>query len=240
MDFLSTVSHVTMRARNVVQLKQIPLFSGLSKEELNLIAATARLKPYPKGSVVFYEGDTTDYMLLILTGEVKIALLGDEGQEITLDVRGPGSIIGEMSLLDGAPRSATVITTERSEFMEIPRRPLLDAINSHPSVGLKLLVHLCQRLREQTEQVRGLTMFDVYGRIIRCLLSLTRLRGHRQTGKVTVSRPPSNQALAHMIGASRETVSRAMRVLHENQYLEVMPNQVTLTERAIKQYWPNL
>jgi CRP/FNR family cyclic AMP-dependent transcriptional regulator len=230
---------VTMRPRHIGQLKQIPLFSELSKEELNLIADTARLKAYPKGSVVFYEGDTTTYMLLILAGEVKVALLGDEGQEIILDVRGPGSIIGEMALLDGAPRSATVITTQHAEFMEVPRGPLLDTISMHPSVGLKLLVYLCRRLREQTEQVRGLTLFDVYGRIIRCLLSRPYLRGQRQAGKVTVGNPPSNQALARMIGASRETVSRAMRVLHENQYLEIAPNQVTLTERAIRQYWPN-
>ena len=113
-------------------LKNIFLFSELSYQELDLILSTSRRKRYPKGSIVFHEGDPGDFLLVIFSGKVKVVLLGEGGQEIILSILGPGSFFGEMAILEAAPRSATVLTLENSEFLSIEQKSFMELLQRHP------------------------------------------------------------------------------------------------------------
>ena len=209
-------------------LKSIPLFSGLTPDELDLISAKVREQRYPKGSIVFYEGDPGDYLMIILSGKVKVALLGEEGQEIILAMLGPKNFFGEMAIIESAPRSASVMTTEASEFLCIDQVSFSTLLQQHSSIALKILKYLSTRLREADEQIRGLAMFDIYGRIAQCLLRLGQAQGKRIDENLVISDRPSFQELAHMIGCTRETVSRAMKVLQEDGYLTVDKKEITV------------
>ena len=209
-------------------LKTIPLFAELTNAELDLILEKAREQRYPRGSIVFYEGDPGDFLMVVLTGKVKVVLLGEDGQEIILAMLGPGNFFGEMAIFEAAPRSATVMTAEQSEFLILDQPNFSALIERHPSISQKILKHLSERLRQADEQIRSLAMFDIYGRIAQCLLRLGQTQGKRLDGTLIIIDRPSFQELSHMIGCSRETVSRAMKVLQEDGYLTVTRKEITI------------
>ncbi|RMH06442.1 MAG: Crp/Fnr family transcriptional regulator [Nitrospirae bacterium] len=209
-------------------LKAIPLFSELTDAELRLITTQAREQRYPKGNIVFYEGDPGDFLMIILSGKVKVVLLGQEGQELILSILEPGNFFGEMAILEAAPRSATVITIEPSEFLCLDQASFSSLIQRHPPIALKILRHLSARLRQADEQLRSLAMFDIYGRIAQCLLKLGQTGGRYDQGQLVISNRPSFQELAHMIGCTRETVSRALKVLQEEGYVAVNRREIII------------
>lgn len=213
-------------------LKTIPLFSELTANELEVLASTARVQTYPKGSIVFQEGDPGDYLMIILSGKVKVSLLGEKGQEIILAFLGPKSFFGEMALLESEPRSATVFTTEKSMFLRLEKKNFFNLLSRQPAMGLKILKYVSSRLRQANEQIRSLAMFDVYGRLARCLLNLAQTQGLRTTQHILIKDRPTLENLSHMVGCSRETLSRAMKVLQAN-------GCITMTKKdfIIKRTW---
>ncbi len=218
-------------------LRSVPLFSELADAELDLIASTARELHYPKGHMVFSEGDQGDFILVVLAGRVKIVLIGEEGRELILTRLGPGSVFGELAVLDGAPRSATAITTEKTVFLQLKKEQLLRIVHQHPSFGTTIMRHMAGNMRETNERVRTLSMFDVYGRILRTLIGLARQHGNLENSRITLRHRPSNQELANMANCSRETVSRAMKVLQQNSYVTVTGDDLAIELRALKRYW---
>jgi len=220
-------------------LRNLSLFAGLTEEELTVLTALLRETHYPKNSVVCQEGEPGESLLLITQGKVKVVLLGEQGQETILTTINEGSFFGELSLINGAPRSATVITLDKSTFLQMTREAFLSALRTDPNIAMKVLVHLSVRVRDLTEEVRSMRMFDIYGRLIRCLVRLGQTEGRRDESVITLSSVPNNQELARMIGCTRESVSRAMKVLRENEFLTVIGEGVQIQERALKQYWPS-
>ena len=206
--------------------KQVPLFTDLSNQELELLAASARCQKFPSKNLVFQEGDPGDVLIVILSGKVKVLLTGKDGQEFILSILGPGNFFGEMAILEAALRSATVMTVEPCEFLLLGHKDLTELIQHHPSIALKILKHLSQRLRNTNEQIRSLVMFDIYGRVGRCLLNLAEAQGGRANGQFLVPNRPSYQELAKMVGCSRETLSRAMKALKDNGCLTVTRNTI--------------
>jgi CRP/FNR family cyclic AMP-dependent transcriptional regulator len=154
---------------------------------------------------------------------------------------GTPGFFGELALLDGAPRSATVVTLAKCEFLRIPRQPFLELLAAHPAVLFKVVTHLTRCIRDATDQIRSLSMFDSYEKTLRCLLKLA-TQEHADDRKRLVVRPrPHHQELAHMIGCSRETVSRALTVLQDAGYVSPDEDGFVIEERALKRYLkPNL
>ena len=208
-------------------IKNVPLFSELADQELNLLAASGSRKNFPGKNVIFQEGDSGDVLFIILSGKVKVLLTGKNGQEYILSRLGPGNFFGEMAILESAPRSASVITVEPSEFFLLGRKALTELLKHHPDIALKILKNLSQRLRKVSEQVRSLVMFDMYGRVGRCLLNLAEFQDGVETrGQLLISNRPSFQELANMVGCSRETLSRTLKALKENGSLRVTRNTI--------------
>jgi CRP-like cAMP-binding protein len=131
-----------------------------------------------------------------------------------------------MAILESAPRSASVITVEPCEFFLLGQKDLTALIKKYPTIAMKLLGNLSQRLRKTTEQVRRLVMFDMYGRVGRCLLNLAEKQGAHVNGRFLVSNRPSFQELAKMVGFSRETLSRTFKTLKENGCISVTRNSI--------------
>lgn len=213
-------------------IKNVPLFSELTGRELDLLASSGSRRKFPAKNLVFQEGDPGEALLIILSGKVKVLLSGKDGQEFILAILGPGSFFGEMAILESAARSASVMTVEPCEFLFLRQKDLTDLLTQHPAMALKILKNLSQRLRKTNEHIRSLVMFDIYGRVARCLVNLAEAQGGRVNGQVVITNRPSFQELAKMIGCSRETLSRTVKILKEKGCLTVTRNAI-----YIKKAW---
>src|SRR4051812_35969084 len=138
-------------------LRKVPLLSSLSDIQLEWVASSSTVCQYPKRSVVFHEGDASDYLLVILRGRVKVVLLGESGHESIIAILEPPNFLGEVALLDQAPRSATVVTLEETQFLQISSKSFLALLGQHPEMAVTVMRHLAKLLRESHEQIRTLS-----------------------------------------------------------------------------------
>ncbi len=208
-------------------LASIPLFGGFTEEELRTISTHANTKSYPKNTIIINEGDTTNSLYVILSGKVKVFLSDAQGKEVTINLQGPGEYFGELSLLDEAPRSASIMTMEPSQFAIISK-PDFDACLTHnPAIALKLIRELTSRIRQLTENVKNLALLDVYGRVARTLLDMAEERD----GKLVIDQRLTHQEIANMVGASREMVSRIMKDLTRGGYVSTEGKRITINEK---------
>lgn len=181
-------------------IKNVPLFSDLTDQELDLLEVSGSRRKVPTKNLVFQEGEAGEVLLIILSGKVKVLLSGKDGQEFILAMLGPGNFFGEMAILESAPRSASVMTVEPSEFLLLNQKDITALLIKYPGMALKILKNLSQRLRRTNEQIRSLVMFDIYGRVGRCLVNLAEAQGGRANGQFLVPNRPTFQELAKMVG----------------------------------------
>jgi CRP/FNR family cyclic AMP-dependent transcriptional regulator len=208
-------------------LANVPLFSGLEKGDLDTIAAHGVTRSFARNTVVITEGDTSDSLYLILEGRVKVFLTDDHGREVILRTQGPGEYFGEMALMDEGPRSASVMTAEPSKLCVISRAGFTECLNRHPSIAMALIQHLSRRVRALTENVRGLALLDVYGRIARLLLELA----VKREDKLVIEERLTHQDIASRVGASREMVSRIMKDLMDGGYVQQDGKRLVIPEK---------
>jgi CRP/FNR family cyclic AMP-dependent transcriptional regulator len=208
-------------------LATVPLFGGLDRTELQRFAELTREKFYPKGSVILFENDPGDSLFVVRQGRVKVVLIGEDGREVILGVLGVGEHFGELALIDDRPRSAHVIAMEESHLLVLRRDDFRRRVESSPVVAWSLLTELSRRLRRADEKIGGLVLLDVPGRIARLLLDLS-----EESGSDTIEKALTHQTIAQMIGASRETVSRAMKDFQDAQWVTVERRRITLANRT--------
>jgi len=193
-------------------LGQVPLFSSLSPDTLATLAGRMRRRRLPGGAPIVYRGDPTGALYVILSGRVKVHTATLNGDEVILGVKGAGDFFGEMSLLDGQPRSADVSTLEPTELALLDGAALRETIEAQPSVAWALLGSLSRRVREQNAQIEMLMTRDVAGRVAGKLLELADTQGETLPGgrgvRIGVSLTQSD--IAALVGATRERVSRAL------------------------------
>jgi CRP-like cAMP-binding protein len=208
-------------------LATIPLFSGLDREELARFAELMRERSYPKGSVILFQADPGDSLFVLRGGRVKVVLIGEDGREVILGVLEPGAHFGELALIDDQPRSAHVIAMEDAQLLILRREDFRRRVEANPSVAWGLLVELSRRLRRADEKIGGLVLLDVPGRIARLLLDLA-----AEAGSATIGKPLTHQTIAQMIGASRETVSRAMKEFQDSGLIRVERRRIALADQS--------
>jgi len=208
-------------------LGTVPLFSGLTRGELESFAELTRERSYPRGSVILFENDPGDSLFVVRSGRVKVVLIGEDGREVILGVLGIGQHFGELALIDEQPRSAHVIAMEDSTLIVLRRDDFRKRVESSPSVAWSLLAELSHRLRRADDKIGGLVLLDVPGRIARLLLDFAEEGGSEQIEKTL-----THQTIAQMIGASRETVSRAMKDFQEAGWINVERRRISLANRS--------
>lgn len=216
--------------------KKFPLFADLDDRELQAIAAVAKTRRYAKEDVIFHADESGDVFCLIKEGQVKITMISPEGKEIILSLLGPGDFFGEMALLDDEPRSATVVATEPLELVTIWRSDFLQILAENFDITKKVLAEISRRLRTASNRIESLATMDVYGRLARFFLDLAKDQGKvLDNGYVAVTRP-THQAIANMIGTSRETVSRLIHDLMRQNLLLSEGKTIYLRKTALDQF----
>ena len=213
-------------------LKGVDLFSDLTEEQLGLLANLVVVQDFNRDETVVLEGDCSMKALyLIASGTVQVYMTGVDGRETILSFLERGDFFGEMSLIDGEPRSASVRTVTDAQLMIIHREPFLTLIRQTPEIAMSLLSEMSKRLRKANKQIGSLSTMSVSGRVAGTLLNLMEERGmriHTDNGQMVtvIHNRPTQQQLADMSGTTRETVSRICSLL-------VKANAIAMTGKDI-------
>jgi CRP/FNR family transcriptional regulator/CRP/FNR family cyclic AMP-dependent transcriptional regulator len=200
-------------------LKGVELFSELSDDQLKLLANLVEVQNFNRDETVVLEGDdSVQALYLIASGSVQVYMTGVDGRETILSFLERGDFFGEMSLIDGEPRSASVRTVTDSQMLIIYREGFLSLIKQYPELAMSLLSEMSKRLRKANKQIGSLSTMSVSGRVAGTLLNLMEERGvriHTDNGKMVtvIHNRPTQQQLADMSGTTRETVSRISSLL---------------------------
>ena len=194
-------------------LGQTSLFGILDEEALASVAERTIHRKYRKGSVLFVQGENGERCFAIASGAVKLSAYHSDGREVVLAVLGPGDVFGELALFDDAPRSADATALEDAELLSVDRSGLNEAIAAHPQIATSLLRVLGRRLRQANEAFQDIAFFDVPGRVARRLADLADAHGVEAEEGVMIDMPLSLECLAQMVGATRESVNKALALL---------------------------
>lgn len=217
---------------NKAFLRRVPLLQSLSEIQMDQVAAGSVRKNFPKGRTIVSEGEPSQSLYILLSGRAKVQRSDSEGKEVILAVIGSGEFFGEMSLIDDAPRSASIITLESCDFMSINKDSFKSMLLQSPEVCMQIMRGLVRRLREADQKIETLALMDVYGRVARVLLDFSENVG----GELVVKSKLPRQEIAKMIGASREMVSRVMKGLEIDGYIVSMPEGRLVLREKISSY----
>lgn len=213
-------------------LENIIIFSELSQPELKILENHMITRTFRKNTVVINEGDEANSLYIILSGKVKVFLSNEDGKEIIINTQGAGDHFGELALLDEAPRSASVMTTEKSSIGVISKVDFVNVLTKHPELALKLIRELTRQIRLLSENVKTLALMDVYGRVAKTLLGMV----EHQDGHLVIENRPTQQDIANRIGASREMVARIMKDLVTGNYISIDGKRLVINEKLPDAY----
>jgi len=209
-------------------LKRVPLFSDLDDGELQQLAAVVREHHYKKHTTIVHVDDPGNALYILKSGLVKVTIEDQHGYEMILRILYPTDFFGDMSLLDGMPRSATVTTQEFSDVMTISRDHFLNIIEKSPKILLKMTVVVSQRLRKANELIHSLAFFDVYGKVARTLLNLAQERGRVTEQGTVIDMRLTQQELAELAGMTRETMARTLREFQQAGCIRVESGVISI------------
>jgi CRP-like cAMP-binding protein len=207
-------------------LRTVPIFSELTDADIASLARLASRRQYPKDTVVFFENEEGDFFFMIVTGRIKVTILGDDGREVILSILGPGDFFGEMALLDNEPRSATAIAIEDSELLSLHRHDFQTVLADNRSIMAALIKILAARIRRANHQISTLALLDVYGRVARVIVDMARDEGRRLKDGRIAFRRATHQEIANRIGTTRETVTRMLKDLERQGMLHIEGREI--------------
>src|SRR5215467_16120579 len=208
--------------------KQVSFFTDLSEEEIQALSSATKRRTFRSGEVIFHRDDPGQVLYMIKDGKVKICIISPDGQEVALTVFGKGEVFGEFALLDGLPRSADAVALERVECFTLQRSDFQNAIVKNPKIAFLVLQALSKRLRNTNNMVEDLIFLDVYGRVAKKLLELADAHGVKTDDGVRIDVRLTQQELASMVGASRESVNKVLGYFTEKDFISTDKHRITL------------
>jgi CRP/FNR family cyclic AMP-dependent transcriptional regulator len=206
-------------------------FAALDEQALRALSPGGAVRAYAKNVVVVSEGDVTDALYVILSGRVKVFVTDEQGKEVVISTIPAGDYFGEL-VLDGGPRSASIMALEPCRFFVIPQADVERMLGANPAFAQDLIRKLIGKVRSLTSRVRDLAMKDVYSRLVRFLEE----NAVEQGGRRVVAERFTQSDIAARIGGSREMVSRILRDLAAGGYVSVESKIITL-ERKLPPSW---
>ena len=210
---------------NLDLLRRVPLFSLLTVTQAEVISGAVTKQRYKRGEVLVEQGQKSNALAILLTGRARVVSADSRGREVILATLGPGDYIGEMSIIDNEPHSATVRAEVQTDVLLLGRADFARCLAENASMSLVVMRGLVKRLRHADRKIESLALLDVYGRVAHALLEFAVQDAH---GQWIIREKISRQDLAKMVGASREMVSRVMKDLEERGFIEVLPSGATL------------
>jgi CRP/FNR family transcriptional regulator len=212
-------------------LRASPLFAGLDDAAWAALAPRLHERTLPRGDALFAEGDPGDALHVLIDGKVKICRTAPDGRENVVAVLGPGDLLGELSLFDAQPRAASAVAVADTTLATLPDRDFRSWLDEHPAAALVLLEALAVRLRQTNEAMADLVFTDVPGRVAKALLSLAAKFGSDEgDGATRVAHDLTQEELAQLVGASRETVNKALADFAARGWLRVDGKAVVLLD----------
>jgi len=223
-------------------LRRVQLFSDLSDPELRQIADTAVTLRRARNQIIFDEGDSADFLLVLTSGRAKVVLVGDGAEEIILNLIEPFRVVGEIALLDRSSRSARLVALEDSQFIKLPVASF-DALRTrNQAFATKVIANVTSTLRESNDQLKVICTYGALGKVAWCLDRLVRQREQINGSSAALDPCPKHHELAQMTGCSRETVSRALKTLKQKNCITPGSGDGIHVHAAIARYtkrpWP--
>ena len=224
-----------------IHLNNIPLLTGVDEATLRHVASVLQVRTAERGSRILHKGDTGDHLLFLLSGRLQAVDITEGGREIGLSFLEPGDYFGELSIIDGMPRSASVVACEPSMYALLSRPQALELIHNNPLVAERVLKRFAASIRRASNFQTILGIPNAFQRVYALLLYLAQ-KG--QGGLVVIERLPTQQEISIMVNTSRETVSRAIHMLIQRGVVEkdlrrlivrrpdVLREELTVTKHA--------
>jgi CRP-like cAMP-binding protein len=219
-----------------VIVRKAPIFLGLDSAAADALRASMSLVKLRKGQSLFREGDDGDNLYVVSNGKVKLGTKSPDGRENLLMILGPGDMFGELSLFDSGPRTATATAVTDSKLLTLGQDKVIPWVREHPEVSLQLLARLASRLRRTNEVVGDLVFSDVPGRVAKALIDLGVKFGEKRPEGLFVNHDLTQEELAQLVGASRETVNKALADFAQRGWLRLEARSVMILdyERLLK------
>jgi CRP/FNR family transcriptional regulator, cyclic AMP receptor protein len=211
-------------------LHQSPLFASLDQEGAQALMESLTEQIVVKGEILFHEGEFGDHLFLILEGKVKLGHASTDGRESLMAVLGPGEMFGELSLFDPGLRAATATALTQARVLSLGNTQLMPWLAGRPEVAAALLQALARRLRRTNEAMADLVFSDVPGRVAKALMELGEKFGTLIPGGLLVTHDMTQEELAQLVGASRETVNKALADFAQRGWISLESRQVLILD----------
>jgi CRP-like cAMP-binding protein len=211
-------------------LSFVPIFSDLPAETLEKVEKIGTRRNYKKNDVILMEEESGTALFVIVTGKVKVARCSNDGREVILTILSDSDFFGEMAILDGLTRSATVTAIEETELFLLQRNDFMNLLHEHPEISVALLQELTKRLRAADMKIKALSLKDAEGKVATVLLQLADDIGKIKQGKVEIDKLPLQQDLANMAGTSRETISRTLHSFAKKGLVELEGSKLKILD----------
>ncbi|HVL44054.1 MAG TPA: cyclic nucleotide-binding domain-containing protein [Acidovorax sp.] len=210
---------------NLDLLRRVPLFSLLTVAQAEVISGAVIKRRFKRGEALVEQGQKSNALFILLTGRARVMASDSRGREVILATLAQGDYLGEMSIIDNEPHSATVRAEVQTDVLMLGRAEFARCLTENASMSLVVMRGLVKRLRHADRKIESLALLDVYGRVAHALLDFAVPDAQ---GQRVIKDKISRQDLAKMVGASREMVSRVMKDLEERGFIEALPSGATL------------
>lgn len=219
--------------KHTTLLRSIPLLAGLDAAQLAEIATLARVAKHPARAVVVTQGEPATALFAIIQGRLKVVSCGPDGRDTVLGIMAEGEVFGEVALLDGGLRSATCTAIEPCELLIIDRSEFMKLLESSPSIAVKLLDVLAQRLRRLSQRSEDAAFLDVPTRLARRLLDLASRFGEKARApslEIRIALKLSQQELGELVGATRESVNKHLSDWTRQGIVSLQGGRMTISD----------
>jgi CRP-like cAMP-binding protein len=213
-------------------LAKLPLFAGLAPRELDALAAVTRTRSLAAREELFHKGDAGDQVYGVAEGALKVVTTSEQGDDVVLNLLGPGEVIGEVAVFCGAERTATVVAITPCELLVVDRRDLLALLRSHPDAALALLAVLARRVRNLSELVEDTLFLNLPVRLAKKLVAYAATHGRRTPEGVRIELKLSQEEWGDFVGATRESINKQMRQWTDQGLIRVDQGYVVLLRPA--------
>ena len=211
--------------------RKVPLFQGLTEAELSAVCSLMILREFHAGEVIVQKDDDAGQtFFIIVSGTAHVSVITPEDKQTILATLKRSDFFGEIAILDGEPRSASVVAAENCKLLMLHRQPFLDILHRFPGITIQMLIEMSKRLRKSNRQINTLSLISAYGRVADVILQIAGEQGYRKGSVTIIPKPPTHQTIAEMAGTSRETVSRILSTFRKKRYIAIEGKKMTILD----------
>nr|VDG62135.1 transcriptional regulator, Crp/Fnr family [Streptococcus thermophilus] len=211
-------------------LARAGIFQGVDPDAVTNLIGDMQTETFPRGTTIFDEGEPGDTLYIIIDGKVKLARHAPDGRENLLSVMGPSDMFGELSIFDPGPRTSSAVCVTEVQAATMDSEMLKEWINEHPEISQQLLRVLARRLRRTNASLADLIFTDVPGRVAKTLLQLANRFGTQEGNTLRVNHDLTQEEIAQLVGASRETVNKALATFAQRGWIRLEGKSVVIVD----------